>query len=190
MALRTTSLAVSSPFPKASSWNFCFFIKHFLCCFTPHFQLKSLLLNPHKPILGNVIFSVYFFSPFQWAYFKGWKNRRSHFCNTSLQVSVYAESLLPNVFSIWMKKLLLLSDSSVFSLMPSICNVKCSISLWKVFNLFLPFILVLHFIISRSWLSTVNYFLFFLSSWNIVNPFTNKFIEGEILVLHWVLLVF
>lgn len=60
----------SLPLSQRPSWNFCFCIKHFLCCFTPSFQLKSLSLNPHKPILGNAIFLVCYFCFFNVYIFK------------------------------------------------------------------------------------------------------------------------
>lgn len=64
----TTSQAVCSPFPKALFLELFSCIKHFLCCFTPHFQLKSLSLNPHKPILKK----CYFFCSFFFSFFSGY----------------------------------------------------------------------------------------------------------------------
>lgn len=144
----------AAPAHRPPCWDCFSCTRHFLRCFTPCFQLKLLSLNPPKPLLGNAIFFcsvVYLFS--------------RNICKAegpgevifaSLHCKQYAGS--QNVLNIWMKKLLLLSNASVFSLILPICNVKSSISLWKVLNLFLPFTLVLHRIIFRSRLSTVNYF--------------------------------
>lgn len=155
----TTFLAVCSSSPQVSFLGFFFLHPRFSLLFHTLFPADNPSLKPLKPPLGNAIFFLFTFLPFQWVYLQGWKNRRRHFGSASLQASVYAAPLLQNVLNIWIKKLLLLSDSSVFSLIPSICNVKSSISLWKVLNLFLPFILVLCWTIFRSQLSTVNYFL-------------------------------
>lgn len=154
----TTSLAVCSSSPQASFLRFFFLHPRFSLPFHTLLPADNPLTETSQAPFRQCHFFLFTFLPFQWVYLQGWKNRRSHFGSTSLQASVYAGPLLQNVLNIWIKKLLL-SDSSVFSLIPSICNVRSSISLWKVLNLFLPFILVLCWTIFRSQLSTVNYFL-------------------------------
>lgn len=73
-------------------------------------------------------FSVHFFT-FLVVVSARLKEQDKHFCHTSLQASVYAGSLLQN--DILMKKFLLLTDPPLFSFIPSICNVKSSISPWR-----------------------------------------------------------
>lgn len=86
-------------------------------------------------------------------------------------------ALLQAVLNIWMEKLL--CDWFVFSLIHPICNMKSSISLWKVLNLFLPFILILYRIISRLWLSIANYFLSTLPKQRFAKTFTNHIYWGK-----------
>lgn len=159
----TTSLAVCSPLTKAFFLELLFLRQTFSLLLHTLFPAEEPLTEPSQAHFRQCHFFLLTFFAFSVGVFSRLKEQKKPFCSTSLQVSVYAGSLLQNVFNIWMKELLLLSDSSVFSLMPCICNVKQSISLWKVLNLFLPFILVLCWIIFRSWLSTVNYFLSSLS---------------------------
>lgn len=113
----------------------------------------------------------------QQVFLQGCRNRRGNICSTLLLALGYVGAVLTAMLNIWIKKLL--CDWFVFSLIHPICNMKSSISLWKVLNLFLPFILISFCIIYRLWFSMINYFLSTLPKQRFAKPFTNHIYWGK-----------
>jgi len=158
---------ISSPSSQHSLLGIIFLRQYFPRCFTRRFQLKVLSL--HHPLLILVTVLNQLLCLFSEAGISvGLQEQEEQYLQEALGG---VGALLLAVLNIWMKKLL--CDWFVFSLIHPICNMKSSISLWKVLNLFLPFILILYCIIFRSWLSTVNYFLSALLKQRFARPFSN-----------------
>lgn len=96
----TTSLAVCSPLTKAFFLELLFLRQTFSLLLHTLFPAEDPLTEPSQAHFRQCHFFLLTFFAFSVGVFSRLKEQKKPFCSTSLQVSVYAGSLLQNVFNI------------------------------------------------------------------------------------------